>query len=245
MTNFIKTKYNQTIAYNKFDGKKTGIIFFSGFKSDMTGQKAIEIEKWAKKNDHSYLRFDYTGHGKSSGKFEKLVFSNWLEDSEFMIKNFTSGPQVLIGSSMGGWIILNLIKKNNFNIKSIIGLAPAPDFPKRLIWDKLSYSQKKELVSTKKLILPSDFEEDYIITSDLVKDSYKNFVMNNKINFEGNVFLYHGMKDVSVPYQESLLIAEKIQNAKNVKLILEKNGEHRLSEDNEIFTILKLIELSI
>ena len=148
-------------------------MFFGGFKSDMTGQKAIEIEKWAKENNHSYLRFDYTGHGKSSGIFENLVFSNWLEDSEFMIKNFTSGPQVLIGSSMGGWIMLNIIKKGNFNIKSIIGVAPAPDFPKRLIWDKLSYS-KKELVRTKKLILPSNYDDDYIITSNLIKDSYKN-----------------------------------------------------------------------
>ena len=245
MTKFVKTYYNQTIAYNKIHGKKTGIVFFGGFKSDMTGQKAVEIEKWAKENNHSYLRFDYTGHGKSSGKFENLVFSNWLQDSEFMINNFTSGPQVLIGSSMGGWIMLNIIKKANFNIKSIIGIAPAPDFPKRLIWDKLSYTQKKQLVRSKKLILPSNYDEDYIITLDLIKDTSKNFVMNNKINFQGNVFLYHGLKDASVPYEESIIIAENIENTKNIKVILEKNGEHRLSEKNEICTILKLIELSI
>ncbi len=245
MTNFVKTKYNQTIAYNKIEGKKTGIVFFGGFKSDMNGKKALEIEKWAKKNNHSYLRFDYSGHGQSSGKFEKLVFSDWLEDANFMLRNFTSGPQVLIGSSMGGWIMLSIVKKGLFKIKSIIGLASAPDFPYRLIWDKLKYSQKKNLIKSKSITIPSNYDNDYKISYKFIKDSFKNLVLTESIYFSGNVFLYHGMKDKSVPYKESFLIAEQIQNAKNLKIVLEKNGEHRLSEVNEIKTILKLIELSI
>ena len=143
MTKFIKTSYHQTIAYNKIEGKKTGIIFLGGFKSDMNGQKALEIEKWAKFNDHSFLRFDYTGHGQSSGEFRKFVFSDWLKDSIFIINKITSGPQILIGSSMGGWIALSIIKKNLANVKSLICIAAAPDFPKVLIWDKLSFLQKK------------------------------------------------------------------------------------------------------
>ena len=245
MTNFIKTKYNQTIAYNKFEGKKTGIVFFGGFKSDMCGQKALEIENWAKKKNHSFLRFDYTGHGESSGNFENLVFSDWIKDSQFMLKNFTSGPQILIGSSMGGWIMLSIVKKKLFKINSIIGLASAPDFPKRLIWDKINYSQKKNLIKSGKLVMASDYGDDYVITYDLIKDSFKNIVLNGKIDFSGNVFLYHGMKDTSVPYEESFLIAEKLHNAKNLKIVLEKNGRHRLSEENEIKTILKLLELSV
>ena len=145
MTKFIKTSYHQTIAYNKIEGKKTGIIFLGGFKSDMKGQKALEIEKWAKKNGHSFLRFDYTGHGESSGEFDKLVFSDWVKDTSFIIKKLTSGPQILIGSSMGGWVALSIIKKKFINVKSLICIAAAPDFPKLLIWDKLSFFQKKKI----------------------------------------------------------------------------------------------------
>ncbi len=245
MTNFVKTNYNQTIAYNKIEGKKTGIVFFGGFKSDMSGQKALEIESWAKNNQHPYLRFDYSGHGESSGKFEDLVFSDWLKDSIFMMNHFTSGPQILIGSSMGGWMILAILKLKIFEINSIIGIASAPDFPNKLIWKGLSFTQKKEFATTKKLMLPSDYDEDYYISYKLVKDSYKNLTMNKKIKFDGNVLLYHGMKDESVPYKVSLEIAEIFDNCKNVKVILEKNGAHRLSEDNEIKTIIKLIELSV
>ena len=245
MTNFVKTNYNQTIAYNKFDGKKTGIVFFGGFKSDMEGQKALEIEQWAKNNDHSFLRFDYTGHGQSSGKFNDLVFSDWLKDSVFVMNHFTTGPQVLVGSSMGGWMVLAILKLKIFKIKSIIGLASAPDFPIKLIWDKLSFFQKKEFVRSKKITMPSDFDEDYIITYNLIKDSFKNLIMNDKIRYDGNVFLYHGMKDESVPYQLTLEIAKTFENCKNLKIVLEKNGGHRLSEQNEIKTILKLIELSV
>ena len=110
MTNFIDTPHGNTIAYNQFIGKKTGIVFLSGFKSDMKGNKALYIENWAKDNDHSFLRFDYSGHGESSGKIDKKCFSDWYMDAEFLIKKLTKGKQILIGSSMGGWVMLMLAK---------------------------------------------------------------------------------------------------------------------------------------
>ena len=247
MTQFIKTNYNQTIAYNKIEGKKTGIIFLSGFKSDMMGQKALEIEKWATINDHSFLRFDYTGHGKSSGNFDKLVFSDWLKDTMFIIKNLTSGPQILIGSSMGGWIVLSIIKQNFKNIKSIICIAAAPDFPKLLIWDKLSFYQKKELIKNKQIILKKVYDSEeykYAITYKFIKDSLSNLVMTENLYFKGKVFLYHGMQDEDVPYETSLKISDNIKGASLIQVILEKNGGHRLSEKNELITIKKLIEQS-
>ena len=111
MTKFLKTNYNQTIAYNKIDGKKLGIVFLSGLKSDMTGQKAISLEEWAIENNHSFLRFDYSGHGNSSGKFKDFVISDWILDAKTLITKLTKGPQILVGSSMGGWIMLALAKK--------------------------------------------------------------------------------------------------------------------------------------
>ena len=101
MTNFIDTPHGNTIAFNQFIGKKVGIVFLSGFKSDMKGQKALYIENWAKDNDHSFLRFDYSGHGESSGKINEKCFSDWYMDAEFLVKKLTKGKQILIGSSMG------------------------------------------------------------------------------------------------------------------------------------------------
>ena len=116
MTKFLKTNYNQTIAYNKIDGEQLGIVFLSGLKSDMTGQKAVALEEWAVENNHSFLRFDYSGHGISSGKFESFVISDWILDAKTIITKLTKGPQILVGSSMGGWIMLALAKKKLVNV---------------------------------------------------------------------------------------------------------------------------------
>ena len=150
MTKFLKTNYNQTIAYNKIDGEKLGIVFLSGLKSDMTGQKAVALEEWAVENNHSFLRFDYSGHGISSGKFNDFVISDWILDAKTIITKLTKGPQILVGSSMGGWIMLALAKNKLVNVHSLIGLAVAPDFTKTLIWDTLS-KQKKGFRTKKKL----------------------------------------------------------------------------------------------
>ena len=247
MNQYIRTNYNQTIAYNKFDGKKIGIIFLGGFKSDMTGQKAIEIENWAKENNHSFIRFDYTGHGRSSGNINDLVFSDWLKDTIYIIKNLTLGPQILVGSSMGGWIALSIIKKHITKIKSLVCIAAAPDFPKLLIWDKLKYFQKKQLLKNKKIVLKKFYDEEeyeYVITYKFIKDCLSNLVMDEKIEFKGKVFLYHGMKDEDVPYETSFDISRNIIGTEQTQIILEKKGEHRLSKKNEINTILKLLKQS-
>ena len=151
MTNFIDTPHGNTIAFNQFIGKKVGIVFLSGFKSDMKGQKALYIENWAKDNDHSFLRFDYSGHGESSGKINEKCFSDWYMDAEFLVKKLTKGKQILIGSSMGGWVMLMLAKNLQKKIFGMIGLAPAPDFPKLLIWDKMNTYQKKSLIKNRKI----------------------------------------------------------------------------------------------
>ena len=151
MTNFIKTPHGSKIAYNQIKGKKTGIVFLSGFGSDMQGKKALFIEKWAKDNDHSFLRFDYSGHGLSSGELMYTCFSDWYNDTQFLIKTVTQGKQLLVGSSMGGWIMLMLAKRIPNKIHSMIGLAPAPDFPKILIWDKMDKVQRVKLVKEQKI----------------------------------------------------------------------------------------------
>ncbi len=237
MTKFLKTNYNQTIAYNKIYGKKIGIVFLSGLKSDMTGQKAIALEEWAIKHNHSFLRFDYTGHGISSGKFEDFVISDWILDAKTVITKLTKGPQILIGSSMGGWIMLALAKKNLVNIHSLIGIAIAPDFTKELIWDTLPLQKKKEVINNNKFSLNEDLEISY----QFIKDGKNNLVLNSPIEFKGSVYLYHGMMDAEVPFKLSEKVLKKITKSNDVKLILEKHGEHRLSKNDEIETIKVLL----
>ena len=237
MTKFLKTNYNRTIAYNKIDGEKLGIVFLSGLKSDMTGQKAIALENWALKNNHSFLRFDYSGHGISSGKFKDFVISDWILDTKTVINELTKGPQIIVGSSMGGWIMLALAKKKLANIHSLIGLAVAPDFTKKLIWDNLSAEKKEEVIFNDKFSLSEDLEISYRF----IKDGENNLVMNSPIEFKGSVYLYHGMMDNEVPFNLSGEVLENITKSNDVKLILEKYGEHRLSKNNEIETIKLLL----
>ena len=242
MTKFINTSHGSTIAYNKIKGKKAGIVFLSGFKSDMQGKKAIHIENWAKENDHSFLRFDYSGHGQSSGEFKKTYFTDWYNDAQFLIKKLTEGKQILIGSSMGGWVMLMLAKRMPEKVSSMIGLAPAPDFPKILIWDKLSFSQKRKFIKNRGLSVKNDDGTENFFSYNFIKDSLNNLTLTNKISFKGPVFLYHGMQDTDVPYQLSADISKKIIGTNNIKVLLEKNGGHRLSENNQLNTIVNLIK---
>ena len=241
MTNFIDTPHGNTIAYNQFIGKKVGIVFLSGFKSDMKGQKALYIENWAKDNDHSFLRFDYSGHGESSGKINEKCFSDWYMDAEFLVKKLTKGKQILIGSSMGGWVMLMLAKNLQKKIFGMIGLAPAPDFPKLLIWDKMNTYQKKSLIKNREINIKKKDGSENTFSYKLIKDSLKNLVLSENLYFEGPVYLYHGMLDTEVPLKISENVLTNIQGSQNIKLIVEKHGEHRLSKDNEIKTIKTLL----
>jgi pimeloyl-ACP methyl ester carboxylesterase len=241
MTNFIKTPHGSTIAYNQIKGKKTGIVFLSGFGSDMQGKKALFIEKWAKDNDHSFLRFDYSGHGLSSGELMYTCFSDWYNDTQFLIKTVTQGKQLLVGSSMGGWIMLMLAKRIPNKIHSMIGIAPAPDFPKILIWDKMDKVQRVKLVKEQKINITNKEGSNSEFSYKLIKDSFKNLVLKEPIKFKGPVYLFHGMKDYDVPYTISIDIINNIIGSKNIRLLLEKEGGHRLSDINQLTTIKNII----
>lgn len=242
MANFIDTPHGNTIAYNQIIGKKEGIVFLSGLKSDMQGNKATYIEKWAKNNNHSFLRFDYSGHGESSGKFSTKCLSDWYMDSEFMIKKLTKGKQILVGSSMGGWIMLMLAKNLPKKIFGMIGLAPAPDFTKLLIWNKMSERQKRILIKSKEISIKNDDGVKNIYSYNFLKDSFKNLVFSEKLHFDGPLYLYHGMADNDVPYQLSINITKNIIGSENVYLLLEKDADHRLSGNKQLKTIVEIIK---
>ena len=241
MTKFIKRLDNK-IAYNQLIGKKVGIVFLSGFNSDMQGKKALYLEKWAKENDHSFLRFDYSGHGQSSGKLETTCFSDWYNDAENIINELTQDKQILIGSSMGAWLMLMLAKRIPQKISAIIGLAPAPDFPKILIWDKMKMSEKKKLIKDKKISIKNEDGSENNFSYKLIKDCFKNLTLFETIYFNGPVFLYHGMADKAVPYDLSIRIIETFKGTKDIKLLLDKDAEHRLSEIHQLKNITNILQ---
>ena len=146
---------------------------------------------------------------------------------------------------MGGWIMLMLAKHMPDKVSSMIGLAPAPDFPKILIWDKLNSYQKREFIKNKGLTEQNDDGTTSFFSYNFIKDSLKNLTMTNEINFKGPVILYHGMKDLDVPYELSIEISKKIVGTNEIRILLEKNAGHRLSEDNQLSTIISLIKQNI
>ena len=242
MTKFINRLDNNTIAYNQLTGKNVGIVFLSGFNSDMQGKKALYLEKWAKENNHSFLRFDYSGHGQSSGTIDTTCFSDWYQDAEYLINKLTQDKQILIGSSMGAWIMLMLAKQIPQKISAIIGLAPAPDFPKLLIWDKMTGSEKRKLVKNRKTSIKYEDGSKNDFSYKLIKDSFKNLTLSKSITFNGPVYLYHGMADDAVPYDLSIKIIKNLTGTKDVKLLLERDAGHRLSDIHQLKTITNIIE---
>ena len=242
MTKFINRLDNNTIAYNQLTGKNSGIVFLSGFNSDMQGKKALYLEKWAKENNHSFLRFDYSGHGQSSGTIDTTCFSDWYRDAEYLINKLTQDKQILIGSSMGAWIMLMLAKRIPQKISAIIGLAPAPDFPKLLIWDKMSGSEKRKLVKNRKTSIKYEDGSKNDFSYKLIKDSFKNLTLSKSITFNGPVYLYHGMADDAVPYDLSIKIVNTFKGTNDIKLLLERDAGHRLSDIHQLKTITNIIE---
>ena len=242
MTKFINRLNNNTLAYNQLIGKNVGIVFLSGFNSDMQGKKALYIEKWAKENNHSFLRFDYSGHGQSSGSIDKTCFSDWYQDAEYLINKLTKDKQILVGSSMGAWIMLMLAKRIPKKISAIIGLAPAPDFPKLLIWDKMTGDEKRKLVKNRKISVKYEDGSKNDFSYKLIKDSFKNLTLSKSIPFNGPVYLYHGMTDDAVPYDLSIKIVKTFKGTKDIKLLLDKKAGHRLSEADQLKNITNIIE---
>jgi esterase/lipase len=240
MHKILLTRDKREIAYKHYKGKsKIGFLFFPGFNSDMMGTKAIKIYNWCKKNKFQCTLFDYSGHGKSSEKFIDSSIKEWIEDSNEILHNVTSGPQILIGSSMGGWLALKVGLMNNNKIKGIITIAAAPDFTKRLWENDLKHNQREAIIKNGFTIIASKYDEKgYIITKKNIDAGNKNLILGSKIlEMEYPLRLIHGDKDESVSWQESLKIFNKCKSL-DAELIIIKNGDHRLSSKSQLKKII-------
>ena len=233
MSYFINKK-NQKIAYKRIKGKSPGIVFIHGLNSDMEGKKAIFIEKYAKKNKLSFIRFDCRGHGKSSGNFEDFTISEWKKDLFDIIDNLTKGPQILIGSSMGGWLMLLAAKSKKRKISGLIGLAAAADFGKDL-FNSLSIKNKQD-IKTKGITKYTYKGFAYYLTKEFFIHCTKNKILNKKINFNKPVILIHGNKDNIVKDTMPIKIMKKL-SSKNVQIKFLKSSDHSLSSSADLINI--------
>lgn len=228
------------IAYHKHVGKKNhpGIVFLGGFMSDMTGIKATSLETFCKRHEYSFIRFDYFGHGKSSRKFTDCTIGMWKQNILDVLDKLTEGKQILVGSSMGGWLMLLAARERPEKIAALIGIAAAPDFTEELIWDVMTPAQKSELLQNGVYNLASEYgEKPYPITLELIEEGRAHLLLKNKV-LDSNIFnfpirLIHGLKDMDVPSSLSTRLAETLGNA-NIEVKLVENGDHRMSAPENI-----------
>jgi pimeloyl-ACP methyl ester carboxylesterase len=225
---------NPRIAYRRIRGKSPGIVFCTGFMSDMTGSKALAIEEFARARGQACLRFDYSGHGESDGNFEDGTIGSWFDDALAAFDALTEGPQIVVGSSMGGWIALLLARARGPRVAGLIGIAPAPDFTEDLIWARMPETKRAELLAKGVLYEPSDYgERPYAITKALIEDGRKHLLLRAPLAYEGPVRLLHGMRDPDVPWEISPQIASVLTST-DVRVILIKDGDHRLSLEQDL-----------
>lgn len=223
-----------SIAYKALPGKGPGVVFIHGFMSDMEGSKALFVEDLCRSSGRAFVRFDQTGHGVSSGRFEDGTIGRWAEDTIAVLDHLTDGPQVVIGSSMGGWLMLLAALARPHKVAGLIGIAPAPDFTEDLTWQELSDDQRRLIDSTGRVEIPSDYSETpYTFTRALFDDGRRNMLLRDTIPFTGPVRILHGQQDTAVPWQRSLTLMERLAST-DVETTFIKGGDHRLSEPADL-----------
>jgi len=235
-----------TIAYHrtpgKSPGKPVGVMFLGGSHSNMDGSKALALEKWCQDEGRAFLRFDYFGHGQSSGAFTDGVIGRWAEDAVFALDHLTEGPQVLVGSSMGGWISMLVARERPERLRGLIGLASAPDFTEDLMWQELSDDHRAEMARDGQVTLPNDYDpqQPYIITQRLIEDGKNHLLLRDPLNLKMPVRLIHGLKDPDVPWQTALKIQDVLVSD-DVEVQLVKNGDHRLSQASDLTRMIRTL----
>lgn len=225
---FITTAQGRRIAYHQVAGQGPGVVFLGGFKSDMTGTKAQYLEQWAREMGRGFLRFDYSGHGQSSGNFLDGAIGDWFEDALAAITTLTTGPQILIGSSMGGWISLLVARAIPERIAGLVGIAAAPDFTEDSMWAGFTTAQKAELAQGQ-VALPSDYSDaPYIITQRLIEEGRNRLVLRAPLYLPFPVRLLQGTADTDVPPAVALRLMDHAQSP-DLHLTLVKGADHRFS----------------
>jgi pimeloyl-ACP methyl ester carboxylesterase len=230
---FLTSLHGYPIAYETLAGSEPAVLFLTGFKSDMMGQKAQALHEFCAREGIGFTRFDYGGHGASGGTFEEGTIGSWLDDATAVLDQVTTGKQIVIGSSMGGWIAMLLAKRRPARVCGLIGIAAAPDFTERLIWDVTTDAQKEQLARDGFFSIPNCYgAEPYNITRTLIEEGRKHLLLNSKsINLPCPAHFIHGTADEDVPVALGKELAKRVPFS---KLTLVEGGNHRLSEPEHL-----------
>ena len=231
----------ETIAYLRRGGKTPGVVWLGGFHSDMNGTKAQALDAWADARGRAYLRFDYFGHGASSGAFRDGTITRWRDDALAVLDKLCDGPQVLVGSSMGAWIALIVARTRPEKVAALLLLAPAADFTEALIWARMTPDIRREIMERGAWQRPSAYGDGpYPITRTLIEDGRRHLLLDAPIEIASPVHILQGMNDPDVPWQHALKLVEKLSG--NPVLTLVKNGDHRLSTPEDIDRITRALD---
>ncbi len=242
MTTFLTTPQGRHIAYHRLPGREPGLVFLGGFRSDMTGAKALHLQAWAEASGRAFLRFDYSGHGQSHGAFQDGAISDWREDAAAVIETLTEGPQVLVGSSMGGWIALILARDMPDRVAGLVGIAAAPDFTETMWDDQFTQADRTCLLQDGVVLRPSDYsDEPYPITRRLIEDGKHNLVLATPLHLSLPVRLLQGTADTDVPPTTALRLLDHISSP-DLQLTLLRDADHRFSSPSCLAVLTRTVE---
>ena len=229
------------IAYHHTPGAGPGVIFCTGFRSNMEGGKALALEASCQSKGQQFTRFDYQGHGQSSGEFTECTIGDWLADTLAVVDSVTAGPQVIVGSSLGGWIALLAARVRPERIAGIVGIAAAVDLTQRM-WNRVDDATRRLLQTEGLWMRPSEYEPaGYPITMTLIEEGRNHLLLPGPIPFTGPVRLLHGQRDDAVPWQLSLDTAAALASD-SVEVTLVKDGDHRLSRPEDLARLTRTVD---
>lgn len=240
----LEREHGEQLAYEHIAGSGPGIVFLSGFNSNMQGDKALAMDAWCRQNGRQFTRFDYLGHGESSGEFVDGTIGRWIDDALAVLDEVTSGPQLLVGSSMGGWIMLRVALARPERVVGLIGIAAAPDFTEALANGGLSTEQMLQLELSGSCAIENCYDdgEPYRISKRLLEEGGEHCLLNQEtIAIDLPVRLLHGQRDEDVPWKRSLTLVDKLAS-ENVELLLIKDGDHRLSGPRDLQRLFSTVE---
>ena len=240
MAEFLETAQGRRLAYHKTEGAGPTVVFLGGLKSDMEGTKAIHLEDWCKARGQAFLRFDYSGHGQSSERFEDGSIGDWHEDTLAAVDALTEGALVVVGSSMGGWQALLLANARADRIKGMVTIAAAPDFTEDGYWANFSDAQKEALETVGHVELPSDYMEPYIITKRMIEDGRDHLVLRKALPLPFPVRFLQGTEDTAVTRETALRLLDHA-DSDDMRLTLVKGGDHSLSDPRSLDLITQAI----
>ena len=225
----LETPQGRRLAYHLTPGAGPCVVFLGGLKSDMEGTKALHLEAWARDLGHAFLRFDYSGHGQSSGTFEEGCIGDWAEDTAAAIDTLTTGKVVVVGSSMGGWQALLFAKRHPERVAGLVTIAAAPDFTEDGYWANFSDAQKAEVMEQGQIATPSDYMEPYIITRRLIEDGRDQLVLRAPLALPFPVRSLQGTADTAVSTETAIRLLEHAESP-DMRLMLVKDADHRFSD---------------